>query len=55
MKLPFGKFKGTEIEECPSSYLDWLAVNCDWNDKVQQEADDEYQHREHYNTHFEED
>jgi hypothetical protein len=27
MKLTFGKFKGEEIENVPTSYLNWLAEN----------------------------
>lgn len=29
MKMPFGKFKGQEIEDLPDSYLCWL-YNLDW-------------------------
>lgn len=55
MEMPFGKYKGEYIEDLPSSYLHWLAVNCDWNDEVQEAADAEYQYREKYDCHFEED
>jgi hypothetical protein len=54
MPLPWGKFKGREIEDCPSSYLWWLATECDWNDKICEEADEEWQYREKYNEHWEE-
>lgn len=53
MKMPWGKFKGKEIYDCPSSYLKWLAENCDWDDKICEEADEEWQHRERYNNHKE--
>lgn len=57
MIIPFGKYKGQELESLPSSYLLWLAENCDWNDKVCEAADEEWQYREHYNLHeqFEDD
>lgn len=29
MKMPFGKHKGTEIEELPSDYIAWLLTQ-DW-------------------------
>ena len=55
MKLPFGKFKGREIEELPSSYLLWLAENMDesnpLNKKICIEADKEWQFREKHNCH----
>jgi uncharacterized protein (DUF3820 family) len=33
MKMPWGKFKGEDIEDIPSDYLQWLAENCE-NDKI---------------------
>lgn len=27
MKMPFGKFKGHDLEDVPNSYLDWLYEN----------------------------
>ena len=57
MKMPWGKFKGTEIDKLPSSYLLWVAENVnedsDLNKKIVKEADEEWQHRERYNNHFE--
>lgn len=53
--MPWGKYKGTFLHECPSSYLEWLAENCDWSDKICNAADEEWQWREHHNEHFEED
>ena len=29
MKMPFGKFEGTEIEEIPKDYLQWIGNNLD--------------------------
>jgi len=37
----------------PSSYLLWLAENCDWDTKIQEAADEEWQWRERYNEHSE--
>lgn len=53
MKMPFGQYRGIEIDKLPSSYLHWLAENCDWNDAVCEAADEEWQFREHYNSHAE--
>lgn len=54
LAMPFGKYKGQYIHNLPSSYLHWLAVNCDWNTEVQEAADEEWQYRETYNCHREE-
>lgn len=51
--MPFGNFKGTEINKLPSSYLYWLATNCDWNDIICEAADEEYQYRQKYGGHWE--
>jgi len=49
--MPWGKFKGKEMEDIPSGYLRWLAENCK-DEKVCCAADEEYQWREKYNEHF---
>jgi hypothetical protein len=54
MLMPWGKFKGVEIHRLPSSYLRWLAENCE-DDEISCQADDEWTWREHYNQHFEND
>ena len=58
MKMPWGKFKEIEIYKLPSSYLLWIAENVQENDpynvKIVKEADEEWQHREKHNNHFEE-
>ena len=55
MKMPWGKFKGKDIHDLPSSYLLWIAENVnedsDFNKKIVKEVDQEYSHREKYNTH----
>ena len=48
--MPWGKYRGHEIEELPSGYLKWLATECD-NEEIAEEADEEWQHRERYNSH----
>lgn len=52
--MPFGKFKDCYVHKLPSSYLYWLATNCDWNITIQEAADEEYQYREKYGGHHEE-
>ena len=49
--LPWGRFKGKYLHSCPSSYLKWLAEGCEWDDKICEAADEEWQHRERYNEH----
>ncbi len=49
--MPFGKHKGEYIQALPSSYLLWLAQNCDWNDRICEAADEEWQWRDKYNEH----
>ena len=53
-KMPWGKFRGKYIYGLPSSYLKWLAANCD-DDNIAEAADQEWNFREHYNYHFEDD
>jgi len=52
MIMPWGKHKDVDMEDIPSSYLSWLAENCD-NDDICQAADNEYTFRTDHNTHFE--
>ena len=51
MKMPWGKFKGDEIEDIPSGYLRWLAENCE-DDLIATEADEEFQWRTDTGEHF---
>ena len=51
--MPWGKYKDEYIDALPSSYLYWLAENCDWDTKIQETADEEWQWRERYNEHSE--
>jgi hypothetical protein len=50
--MPFGKHKGTRIGDLPSSYLHWLAENCE-NEDICAAADEEYRWRTDNNAHFE--
>lgn len=54
MIMPFGKYKGKTIEDIPSGYLRWLALNCD-DDEICEAADQEYQWRDQNRKHFYED
>lgn len=51
--LTFGKYKGRKIEDCPSSYLLFIAETFD-NGPICYAADTEYQLREKFCEHFEE-
>ena len=46
MKLPFGKYKGQDIEDLPTSYLYWLAENLESNAAIQAEAENQLKLRE---------
>lgn len=57
MQMPFGKYKGTDIEDLPSDYLEWLATELDAHDdlikaKIVEEADEEFQYREAHGGHW---
>lgn len=39
MKITFGKFKGQEIENIPTSYLEWCLGNVIMEDKIQEEME----------------
>ena len=49
IEMPWGKHKGEFIDSLPSSYLYWLANDCDWDTKIQEAADEEWQWRERNN------
>lgn len=52
MKMPFGKHRGEEIEDLPSSYLFWLAENSR-DEEVAKAADEEWKWREDHGEHKE--
>ena len=51
--MPWGKYKGKKIDTIPSSYLKWLAENCE-DEHICEQADEEYRARTDYNDHWEE-
>ena len=51
--MPFGMHKGKYLDKLPSGYLRYLAENCDWDTKIQEAADEEWQYREKYGCHIE--
>ena len=51
MQMPWGAFKGEEIEDIPSGYLKWLAENCE-DDEICTAADEEYRWRSDCGSHF---
>ena len=56
--LPFGKFKGLDVVDVPSSYLRWLCLQGDIekrNPMLVKAADEELKFREKNGCHFEED
>ena len=52
MQMPWGKHRGKFIDDLPSSYLRWLAENCD-DDAICEAADEEYTWRTDHNAHRE--
>lgn len=54
MKMPFGKYKGREMDSIPSDYLKWVAGNVDDEDLCEA-ADEEYRFRTDNNEHWYED
>lgn len=52
LRMPFGKHKGKLVTDLPSSYLKWLAEECE-NDEICEAADEEYRWRTDNHAHFE--
>lgn len=52
MIVHFGKYKGVDVEDLPSSYLRWLAENCN-DDSLCEAADEEYRYRSDHRCHHE--
>lgn len=40
MKVPFGKFKGWEVEKVPRDYLTWLWETCDLREPLRSAVED---------------
>jgi len=53
MIMPWGKHKGKDIEDLPSSYLKWLTENCD-DDKICEASDEGFSWRSDHKAHKEE-
>lgn len=56
MKMPWGKYRGSDLYTLPSAYLYWLATEAGNLDLpvvevIELAADDEWQRREKYNEH----
>lgn len=49
--MPWGKFSGKSIEDIPSSYLKWLAEECE-DDEICEAADAEYEWRTEWKKHW---
>jgi len=45
MKISFGKFEGTEVEDLPTSYIEWLLNNCVLPDNLQKELQNQLELR----------
>jgi len=54
MKMPWGKYKGRDIEDLPSGHLLWLAKNCE-DDYIATAADEEFRWRTDWDKHWFED
>jgi len=54
IKMPYGVFEGKEMHQIPSGYLRWIAGNFKI-EKICVAADEEWQWREKYGEHWEED
>lgn len=50
MKMPWGKFKGKDMEDIPSGYLHWLAESCK-DDAIATAADEIWRWRERFDRH----
>lgn len=37
MKMPFGKYKGQEIDDIPADYLEWCLTNCTLSYQLEEE------------------
>jgi uncharacterized protein (DUF3820 family) len=41
MKMPFGKYKGQDLDDLPEGYLQWIAENVEGHAALVQEAEDQ--------------
>lgn len=52
MIMPFGNYIGKDLEEIPSDYLKWIIDKVTTNDELVQAAEEEYEFRSKWKTHF---
>ena len=52
MIMPFGVHRGKDIEDIPSDYLKWIINKVTTNDELVEAAEQEYDFREKWKTHF---
>lgn len=52
MIMPFGDYKGKDLEDIPSDYLLWIIDKVTLNDELVEEAEEEYEFRSNWKTHF---
>jgi len=50
-KMPWGKHKGLVIKFIPTSYLQWVRDNCDWDDVIVVAFEEEINRRTDENDH----
>jgi len=50
--MPFGVYRGKDLEEIPSDYLKWIINKVTNNDEIVEAADQEYEFREKWKSHF---
>lgn len=50
--MPWGKYRGTELCNLPSSYVRWLAESS-FDDDICERADEEIKYRDDHSMHFE--
>jgi hypothetical protein len=46
MIMPFGKYKGQQVEDIPDGYLRWALENCNLTADLQKEMEDQLGARE---------
>ncbi len=52
MKMPWGKYRGQDLEDVPDSYVRWLAENCE-DAAIRDEAENEIKYRKDHNASIE--
>jgi hypothetical protein len=52
MIMPFGDYRGKDLEDIPSDYLNWIINKVTTNDELVEEAEKEYEFRSNWRKHF---